>query len=127
MTTAIKTGSATAGRQPMSRIPPLRWWRGERRRLPDVSAIGHLRDTLTTVYLPQVPRWPAAVGGNADAAVSIGLYVAADPTSPGWLLDHVGSLLLMCAAEGCEAAARVLRHLRRRHGVARRGRREGEV
>ena len=128
MTIAIKTGAATAGRRPkMSRIPPLQWWRGERQPLLDASSIKRLRETLAKVYLLQFPRWRTAVGGNAGAAVCIGIYVASDRTSPAWLVDLVGSVLLTYAAEGCDAAALVLRHLRRRHGDARHSNRKAEA
>jgi hypothetical protein len=57
------------------------------------------------------------VRGDAAAAVSIGLYVVADPTSPIWLVDCTGSALLLSASDGSDEAARVLAHLRRRHGL----------
>lgn len=116
MTSVTSTGTAATGRTGKSRIPPLQWWRGERELRLNPSAIARLRAMLDKVYLLAFPRWPAAVGGNGVAAACIGIYVAGDRQSPAWLVDLVGSVLLLCAAEGCNGAGVVLRHLRRRHG-----------
>jgi hypothetical protein len=120
MTSVTRTATAAIGRTRKSRIPPLQWWRGERQPHLDASHISELRRTIGKIHLLAFPQWPAAVLGNAGAAVSIGLYVCSDSSSPAWLVDLVGALLLMCAAEGSEGAALVLRHLRRRHGSKRR-------
>ena len=106
----------TTGRTGKSRIPPHQWWRGDREPRLSRSAIDRLRAMLDKVYLLAFPRWPAAVGGDGAAAALIGIYVASDPQSPAWLADLVGSVLLLCAAEGSDGAGLVLRHLRRRHG-----------
>jgi len=123
MTSVTKPTTAVTGRTRTSRIPPLQWWRGERQLHLDASHISELRRTIGKIHLLAFPRWPAAVLGNAGAAVSIGLYVCSDSSSPAWLVDLVGALLLMCAAEGSEGAALVLRHLRRRHGPKHRSKR----
>ena len=120
MTVAITNKKAVTGPPRPSRIPPLQWWRGERRLQLDASDIGDLRKILSKIHLLEFPRWPEAVGGNGVAAACIGIYVGADRQSPVWLIDHVGSVLLMCAAEGSHGASLVLRHLRRRHGRGRR-------
>ena len=116
MTSATRTATAAADRTGKSRVPPLQWWRGEREPRLDASGIARLRALLDKVHLLAFPRWPAAVGGNGVAAACIGIYVAGDRQSPAWLVDLVGSVLLLCAAEGCDGAGVVLRHLRRRHG-----------
>jgi hypothetical protein len=74
-----------------------------------------LRASLSKVHLLLFPRWSDAARGDAGAAIGIGIYVAADPSSPLWLVDHVGSALRMCAVEGSDDAVRVLRRLRRSH------------
>ena len=116
MTSVTTPVTAATGRARKSRIPPLQWWRGEREQL-DCRAIARLRAVLDTVHLLAFPRWPAAVAGNGTAAACIGIYVAGDRQSPAWLVDLVGSVLLICAAEGSDGAGVVLRHLRRRHGA----------
>ena len=115
MISVTTTATAAPGRNRKSRIPPLQWWRGEHEPRLDRRAIARLRAALDKVYLLAFPRWPAAVRGNGVAAAGIGIYVAGDRQSPVWLVDLVGSVLLLCAAEGSGDAGVVLRHMRRRH------------
>jgi hypothetical protein len=98
----------------LHQLSPLHWWRGEQPL--DPVAVATLRTTLDRLHLLLFPQWPAAVRGDTAAAVAIGLYVVADPTSPVWLVDCTGSALLLCAHEGSDDAACVLAHLRRHHG-----------
>jgi len=119
MTSVTRTATAATGRTRSSRIPPLQRWRGEREARLAPADIADLRERLGKIYLLGFPRWPAAVGGNGVAAACIGIYVAGDARSPAWLVDLVGSVLLLCAAEGADGAGVVLRHLRRRHGHGR--------
>jgi hypothetical protein len=114
--TKIITRPRAAGTTParLNELSALDWWRGEPRL--DPIAVATLRTTLDRLHLLLFPQWPAAVRGDAAAAVSIGLYVVADPTSPLWLVDCTGSALLLSAQDGSDEAARVLGHLRRRHG-----------
>lgn len=88
-------------------------WRNED--MLDEITCEALRASLSSVHMLLFPRWPDAVRGDAGAAIGIGIYVAADPSSPLWLVDHIGSALWLCAADGSDDAACVLRQLKRWH------------
>ena len=119
MTLSVGSSALSKRRPSFERVSPLQWWRGHHhsRLFPD--SIADLRATICRLYLLDHPGWSAAARGDAAQSVVLGLYVAADSSSPGWLVDHVGSALFLCAAEGSAGAAAVLAHLRRRHGLRR--------
>lgn len=92
-------------------IPPLQWWRGYDQAFYDTVA---LRKALRQLSVLAYPDAPAAMAGDEVVAVRIGLHVYADAGAPAWLVDWVGSLLLLATLDGSLTAAVVLIHLRRR-------------
>jgi hypothetical protein len=92
----------------------LQWWRSEAEYDLDLAAACMIRDALSALHLLQFPKWSAAVRGDVYESIRIGMLVACDLTSPGWVADCAGSLLLLRASEGSAAAATLLDHLRRR-------------
>jgi len=115
MINVLSKGAVSSGRTPTGRLSPLQWWRREAEFRLDVAAAGMIGEALAALHLLQFANWPAAVRGDVYECVRIGMSVACDPTSPGWLADCAGSLLLLRASEGSAAAATILDHLRRRH------------
>jgi hypothetical protein len=113
MTISNNTRPAAAGIDPpwLDEAALLARWRHQ-------DDLGHgeaaaLREVLVRLHLLLFTRWADAARGDAGAAIRIGIHVAADPTSPLWLVDYVGSALWLCARAGSQDAACVLRHLGR--------------
>ncbi len=113
-------GAASTGRTPTTCPSPLQCWRNEAEYSLDLATSCTIRDALAALHLLQFPNWSAAVRGDLYESVRIGMLVACDLTSPGWLADCAGSLLLLRASEGSAAAASILDHLRRRRVADRR-------
>jgi hypothetical protein len=115
---------AAGTEQPRLDLPALlALWRDQ----DDLDRAGSeaLRAALSRLHLMLFPRWADAARGNTAAAIRIGIHVAADPSSPLWLVDSVGSALWLCALDGSDEAACVLRHLRRWHDKRRGAGEEG--
>jgi hypothetical protein len=92
-------------------VPPLHWWRS---RPADIFAQSHikaLRRAVIGIGLLGEPRWPAAAGGDAAAAIGIALRAAARSDIVGPQRDLVMTALLRCALAGNPAAALVLSHV----------------
>jgi len=115
MTTPITTRPPAAGIDPPcpDETGLLARWR--RRDDLDQGEAAALRMVLVRLHLLLFTRWADAARGDVAAAIRIGIHVAADCTSPLWLVDYVGSALWLCAQAGSDDAACVLRHLRRWH------------
>jgi hypothetical protein len=122
MTKSMTPLSATAGRVRFDRIPPLQWWRGERKLRLDATASAELRATLSKLHLLAHPGWPDAVAGDVGAAIRIAVFASREGASPQWLIDCAGSALLLCADGGSAAAACLLRLFRAHYVVPARSR-----
>jgi hypothetical protein len=106
---------------------PLQWWREDPCPRLDAASVAELRTALSRLHLLAHPTWPEAIGGDVSAVVRVAMTIRYDMTSPTWLIDCAGSLVLLSAAEGSETATAVLRHLRQRYVVPSRCRVKGSA
>jgi len=92
-------------------VPPLHWWRSRPAETFTPSHNKTLRRALIGIGLLGEPRWAAAAGGDAAAAIGIALRTSASSDVVGPQRDLVMTALLRCALAGNPTAALVLSHV----------------
>lgn len=104
--------SVSRGRHALREDASLRWWRHRRPKDLVAGDVATVRTALSGATTLRGPRWRLAKAGDAAAAIRLALLKK--PSRSGARTDLVMSALLVCAADGNEAAAVVLAWARTR-------------
>lgn len=114
-TTCCKSNGASGStRHPVSRaaelsaIPPLHWWRHLPAESFTAAHVVVLQRAISGIGMVSEPRWPAAVRGDAAAAIGIALRTMKRRGTPGAIIDLHMSVVLLSAIKGDPAAVLVL-------------------
>ena len=97
---------------------PLHWWRAVPLHVVNPKLVAALRSVLASIMIMGEPGWPAAVAGDAAAAIGIALRSVRRPDVPPERLGCTASAVFLCAIAGDVTALLVLQYLRRRFAAS---------